>query len=185
SNIVRIIFNTDIFRIPITGKNHFNIYNANTLIFYSENGTTFDFRNSVQSSFTFHLNTNQVNVVFQNITFTNFGNYELKSIEMFFLNFKDYSDNYTIEFDNCIFKDSIGTILQSNIKCTKHIQTTPQLIFNKCKFSALDQILEVVHEKDDSFKKSYECFSILFKDCFFENLKFIGEVDFANLEFNN
>jgi len=130
---IRLIFNTDIYKIPTDGQTHLNIYNANTLIFYSENGTIFDFQNSERTTFSLHLETNQVTVIFQNITFINFGNYILSNIKMFFLSLKNYSDKFTVKFDNCIFKDSV-TIIQAAITCTKKTQTTPQLIFNNCKF---------------------------------------------------
>ncbi|ORX76880.1 hypothetical protein BCR32DRAFT_270994 [Anaeromyces robustus] len=180
---VTLNFNEEIYKIPCTGRNHFNVYN--TVIYYSENGTIFDFQELDTSSLYFHFGKNVDNkkLIFKNITFFNYDVNKLyhETYMMFF----DYECNYevTIEFENCVFRDSINSLFHIRYQCRKAIQSSPQVIFKNCKFMNLDRILYMFHA--DQSEASYNCFNIYFKDCFFKNIKLIGYLNNGNSIFEN
>lgn len=135
-NEIILIFNDDYYKIPANGNNSFDI--KNKIIFYSENGTIFDFQKSQNSYISFlfkYQSINKNDLKFQNITFYNFHSDLNDDVShMLFFNILYDKNEYQISFDNCIFKDINGLIFNFLHSCTVVTQTTPQAFFKNCKF---------------------------------------------------
>jgi len=127
-------FDDDYYKIDDSGNNIFNV--ASTLIFYSANGTTFDFQGSNKTRIIFYYQNGVFNkkIIFRNITFLNYDNNSIIKSYLIYLKTFDDNDKFTIEFDNCMFKDIKGLVYYNEIMCTKSTQSSPQVIFNNCKF---------------------------------------------------
>lgn len=132
-NEIKLIFDDDIYNIPINGRNNYNI--QGNITFYSEKGTIFDFQYSDKGKFTFSFNSGLTNLKlsFINITFRNY--YDLLQKYFMFFFKVPYEDNsYTIEFINCNFIDSTGFIYSISQRCVRSTQSSPQILFTNCKF---------------------------------------------------
>lgn len=134
NNEIRMIFNDERYKIPSVGKNTF--YVQNNLNFYSEKGAIFDFQGLDKGTIHFHFNNILPNrkVTFQNIIFDNYNGYSTGGHLIYLGGFDDESNRYTIEFKNCTFNNIKNLLFNTELRCTKALQTTPQMIFNNCKF---------------------------------------------------
>jgi len=131
-NQVKVVLNENNY--IITSTDHIHLILENTLHFYSKNGTVFDFNSLDNGSFIIQINSGLVNkkLIFENITFYNYG--MNPTISLFDIEYKDDYNTFTIEFNNCTFLEIRGKMFNFKVSCTKSKQTSPQVIFNKCKF---------------------------------------------------
>ncbi|ORX82768.1 hypothetical protein BCR32DRAFT_292411 [Anaeromyces robustus] len=183
SNDVKVILPDNIYKIPISGQNTFNI--KNTLTFYSKDGSTFDFQNSEKGSFNINIGQglNKKKLVFENIHFKNF---KSDSLRMFDVKYSDETNTFSIEFINCTFDNNIGTIFNFGITCTSSIQSSPQVLFNNCRFTNSDMIFLIYHLNSYyNLEISPDCFNVHFIDCYFENNKYLGANHCGNINIDN
>eukprot|EP00833_Pecoramyces_ruminatium_P011277 jgi/Orpsp1_1/1185309/evm.model.c7180000093178.1 len=134
STDVIVEFDNNNYNIDCDGKNHFYIHNS--LTFSSKNNTIFNFQDSRKGSFYIHFSAGLVDkkVVFQNITFFNY-NYEYdNNSNLIIIDTEDTTNRYTVEFNNCTFNSIKGLISNIKIICLISTQSTPQILFNNCKF---------------------------------------------------
>ncbi|OUM58115.1 hypothetical protein PIROE2DRAFT_16696 [Piromyces sp. E2] len=182
---IKIILEDEYYYIPHKGRNIFNI--QSNVIFYSEKGSVFDFQNTDKGeiSFLFNSQAQDKKLIFKNITFCNYYNIEKMAYLLYFKISLAY-DNYRIEFDNCTFKNNRGLILNFSHTCIKSIQSEPQVYFNNCTFINLDKVFAAYHEEDyyDTVK-SPKCFFSYYKNCYFENIKYIGKNQCGSVTFDD
>jgi len=130
---IKAVLNSDTYSLPPNGQHHVSV--SYPLTFYSKNGSTFDFQANQNSAIQFHFQSeNNIKIVFENISFSNFYSSQFKRINMLLIDPTGNSYDFTVEFINCTFIDSFNGIIQTNVRCTKTNQSTPQLLFNNCKF---------------------------------------------------
>ncbi|OUM68104.1 hypothetical protein PIROE2DRAFT_4239 [Piromyces sp. E2] len=91
--------------------------------------------------------------------------------------------DFSVEFINCTFIDSLNGVIQFQVKCSRTNQSTPHLTFNNCKFINLEEIIDF--RNAHGIKQAYNCFDVYFKNCYFENVKYIGEASYGNVTFDN
>ncbi|ORX79567.1 hypothetical protein BCR32DRAFT_269398 [Anaeromyces robustus] len=183
NDIIKINLCESSYKIAIKGTNQFNV--RTSLIFYSEKGAILDFQNQSKGTFNFQINVENVEVIFKNITFTNY-NGILDEETMFIISTLNENNKYTFKFENCIFKDNTGTIFYNRVGCTKLIQSNPQIIFNNCQFLNSDEIFTVFHIQDYyNLVKSCECNNIYFDNCSFNNIKTLGTLGSGNVLLDN
>ncbi|ORX55892.1 hypothetical protein BCR36DRAFT_346255 [Piromyces finnis] len=181
---IRAVFNDETYYIPQNGQNHFTL--SHSLTFYSKNGATFNYQTSYISNFVFHFQTDKnIKIVFENIKFTNFFSSQYKNSNMLIIDPSDDSNNFSVEFKNCTFTDTYNSVVQLNVQCIKNNQSSPQISFNNCKFINLEQIIDSRDFYSTKVFQSYDCFNTHFKECYFENNKYIGDSSYGNVVFEN
>jgi len=127
---LKLIFNEDYYNIAAMANNDFSI--QKNIIFYSENGTIFNFQHSCYSHFTLNLKPDS-SIKFYNITFFDFfDEIYTTSLNLYYIPLNN--NNFRIEYHNCKFIQNKGLLLNFIYKSTKKTQTTPQVIFNNCSF---------------------------------------------------
>ncbi|ORX47932.1 hypothetical protein BCR36DRAFT_294823 [Piromyces finnis] len=131
---VKLIFNDNHYAIAKSSSNKFNI--KKTLIFYSDNGTVFDYQYHSSTSFNFNFQSmkNDIRIIFQNITFYNFYDDGNVNNNFMFFDLPFEHNNYQIEFNNCIFKKVHGLISKYYYASSKSVQSSPQAKYINCKF---------------------------------------------------
>jgi len=129
-NELNLIFDEDYYKIGANATNSFHVEKG--LIFYSENGTTFDFSHSHLTSLAFYIDNSYSKVKFYNITFDDYYSEPFGYLITFFISNKN--NNFEIEFNNCKFTNILGMIGNFRYESIKATQSTPQVIFNNCSF---------------------------------------------------
>ncbi|KAL6605716.1 hypothetical protein U3516DRAFT_27834 [Neocallimastix sp. 'constans'] len=126
---INIILENDYYKLPSNGNSNYNI--KNTVIFYSEKGTIFDFQQKYQTRLTLFLyNTSKFNkIVFQNITFINYTAI-INNTWTIFLELFPENGAYQVEFNNCSFLNIKGLLLNVYHLKIEQETTYPQIIFN-------------------------------------------------------
>ncbi|ORY72859.1 hypothetical protein LY90DRAFT_636981, partial [Neocallimastix californiae] len=175
------LFNEN-YNIDCNGKNH--LYLHNSLTFNGKNNTKINFQSSDKGSFKIHFSAGSYNkkLIFNNINFYNYDGTYVENSGIVVGETEEKIDQYTIEFNNCEFYDIKAMIINIKITCLKKTQSLPQVIFNNCKFKNLNEVFQAYHF--ESFRNSINqehCFSMEYRNCYFENIKTIGELYYGDL----
>ena len=126
-NELKLIFNEDYYEIGANATNSFHVEKG--LIFYSENGTTFDFSHSHLTSLAFYIDNSYSKVKFYNITFDDYYSETFANLISVFISSEN--SNFELEFNNCKFTNILGLVGNFRNESKK---ATPQVIFNNCSF---------------------------------------------------
>ncbi|OUM65975.1 hypothetical protein PIROE2DRAFT_6965 [Piromyces sp. E2] len=160
---IRISFNDEEYFIEPRGNNHFNIYY--TVMFYSENGSTLNFGSTYRSSLRYHIlpSTEIKKIYFKNLTFKDYDGYAIKTHLLYFGANTEKND-IQIEFENCTFVDIYVT-------------------FKNCTFTNIDQFLFVEDKRNPKINNNNNL--IYFENCYFDNYRFLGVVQYGDITFNH
>ncbi|OUM60766.1 hypothetical protein PIROE2DRAFT_13404 [Piromyces sp. E2] len=185
-NEIYINFNKDYYKISNNGRNQFFV--KSDITFYSDKGTIFDFQKSKKSTLYFNIvEKKYVKIIFKNITFFNFGDHEGGTmISVDILNDTKGSYKYSMEFENCIFKNNNDVIYYNKISCINPVQSIPQAIFNNCTFIDSEQIFYNYHiNKDYNVIKSCKCYTLYMSNCYFNNIISLGRLNTGDVIIDN
>ncbi|ORX44485.1 hypothetical protein BCR36DRAFT_253022, partial [Piromyces finnis] len=129
---VEILCEDDFYTIPLGSNLVFDV--SSDLIFYSKNGTIFDFQNSSKSQISILFRSelsNKKKIIFRNITFQNFIYVDQC---LFFFDFSTDNNNFQIEFENCKFDNIQSRIFHFFYTKIKIKNFLPQVIIKNCTF---------------------------------------------------
>jgi len=181
---LKLIFNDDYYNIAAISNNDFTI--QKNVIFYSENGTIFDYQHASTTHFSINIKPDS-SIRFYNITFYDyFDDVYSNSMHIYYIQIN--SNNFQIEYNNCKFIKIKGMLTNFIYSGVKKIQTTPQVIYNNCSFIDSDYIISIFNNnyQFNYYKEGYSnSFHAYFKNCSFDKIYFLGKLYLGSITYEN